>query len=287
MSLTAYYSALKPERTYANVLTTGAGFLFASHWQVNWSLLGATIFGTTFVVMSACAANNYTDRDLDARMPRTKHRGLVTGEINRLRVLALAIVLGLGGFALLAVYVNWLTVLVGVVAYIDYVILYAWSKRHTVHSTLIGTVSGAAPIVAGYTAVLNRFGLTALLLALVMVFWQMVHFYAIAIFRRNDYAAGGLPVWAVVKGVHNTQLWIIFYALLFLISVAGLATVGKAGLVVGLAGGLLAIYWLWLGLRGFGHLHPEKWARGMFGFSLVVLLAFSAILALSPLLKYR
>jgi len=284
MMLQAYYAALKPERTYANVMTTAAGFLFACRWHIDWVLLLATIAGTTLVVMSACAANNCTDRTIDARMPRTKKRATATGDLPVRNVAAVSVVLGLAGLAVLLAYVNWLTVLIGVVAYVDYVVLYAWSKRTSVHSTLIGTISGAAPLVAGYTAVTGRLDTTAFLLALIMIFWQMPHFYSIGIFRHDDYKAGGLPIWPVVKGVRSTQYWILVYTSLYLLSVLGLAVFGSVGLLFAVIMGLLGLYWLFLGIKGFGSLQPQKWARGMFGFSLITLLALSAGVAFAPLL---
>ena len=285
MNLKAYYAALKPERTYANVMTTLAGFLFACKWHISWALLFYTLVGTTLVVMSACAANNCTDRGIDARMPRTKKRATATGELPVRNVAILAFVLGAIGLVVLVKYVNLLTCLLGVVAYVDYLVLYAWSKRTTPHSTLIGTISGAVPLVAGYTAVTGIFDLTAALLGLVMIFWQMPHFYAIAIFRRADYAAADLPVWSVRYGVRSTQYWLLAYTVLYVLAVLALSIFGSGGPLLAIVMGLLGLYWLYLGFRGFAHANPTKWARSMFGFSLITLLALSVILPISPLLS--
>jgi protoheme IX farnesyltransferase len=284
VKLRAYYSVLKPERTYANVMTTGAGFLFASKWHIDWVLLVATLIGTTLIVMSACAANNATDRGIDAQMPRTKKRPTVTGEIPVRNVVILSALLGVAGLAILAHSVNWLTVILGAIAYVDYVVLYGWSKRTSIHSTLIGTISGAAPLVAGYTAVTGHFGFTALLLGLIMVFWQMPHFYAIGIFRHDDYKTANLPIWPVKKGVRSTQYWILAYTTLYLLAVVALGVFGSAGAVFTGVLGVLGVYWLWRGLSGFKSLDPAKWARGMFGFSLITLLVLSAGIAAAPLL---
>jgi protoheme IX farnesyltransferase len=235
-------------------------------------------------VLSACGVNNYTDRGIDARMPRTKKRATVTGGISARSLLALSAVLGITGFATLAVLTNWLTFLIGVIAYVDYVALYGWSKRHSIHSTLIGTISGAAPITAGYTAVIGRFDLTALLLFLVMVFWQMPHFYAIGIFREADYRAANLPIWTVRKGVRSTQIWILVYTALCLLSVVALGIWGSAGLLFASVAGLFGLYWLTLGIKGFSSADPSKWSRSMFGFSLLTLLVLSAGITLAPLL---
>lgn len=280
----AYYAALKPERTYANVMTTGAGFLLACKWHIDWALLLATLAGTTLVVMSACAANNCTDRGIDARMPRTKKRATATGVLPVRNVAIVSVLFGVIGFVVLALWVNWLTVLLGLIGYIDYVVLYAWSKRTTPHSTLIGTVSGAVPLVAGYAAVTGRLDTTALLLGLIMVFWQMVHFYAIGIFRRKDYAAADIPVWPVRYGVRSAQRWMLAYTALYLLAVLALAALGSGGMVFGAVVVGLGMYWFFLGMKGFRALQPEKWARGMFGFSLITLLVLSAAVAAAPLL---
>jgi heme o synthase len=284
VSLRLYYSALKPERTYANVMTMAAGLLFASEWDIGWLFFIVVLIGMAAVVMSACGLNNVIDRGIDAQMPRTQKRPTVTGALPARNLAILAIVLGVIGAAVLVALTNWVTVLLGVIAYFDYIVLYGWSKRHSIHSTLIGTICGAAPIVAGYTAVTGRFDLTALLLFLVMVFWQMPHFYAIAIFREKDYAAANLPVWSVAKGVRSTQHWMIFYTILYVLAVVALGVVGAAGAVFTGVVGVLGVYWLWRGLHGFKTAEPVKWARGMFGFSLIVLLVQSAVLALAPLL---
>jgi len=279
-----YYNALKPERTYANVMTTAAGFLFACRWHIDWLLLIYTLLGTTLIVMSACAANNVIDRKLDAKMPRTKKRATVTGEVSAQKLAFTSIIFGLVGFAILAVHVNWLTTLLGAIGYFDYVILYGWTKRTTPLSTLVGTVSGAMPLVAGYTAVTNSFDFTAILLGLIMVFWQMVHFYSIAIFRQKDYAAGNVPVWSVKYGVRNTQQWMLIFTFVYLLVVLRFIQFEMPGWIFSVVVAGLGLYWSYLGVKGFKSEKPEKWAKGMFGYSLVNLLVFSIALALSPLL---
>lgn len=282
-TLQKYYRALKPERTYANVMTTAAGFLYASDWRhIDWSLLIATLGGMTLIVLSACGVNNWTDRALDLQMPRTKKRATATGKVPARNLFLLAATLGVAGFTALSLWVSSLVVLLGVIGYVDYVALYGWTKRHTIHSTLVGTISGAVPLVAGYVAVAGSFDGTALQLGLIMVFWQMVHFYAIGIFRRDDYAAGNLPIWPVKKGIRNTQYWIIGYTMLFELAVFMLAFMG-GGVIFGVVVGASSMYWLARGLQGFDAKDPAKWARGMFGLSFVTLLTLCAALALHSL----
>ncbi|CAN5366969.1 heme o synthase [soil metagenome] len=280
--LSLYYAVIKPERTLANVMTTAAGFLLASAGAIDGVRLVATIAGTSLIVASACAVNNATDRSVDSKMPRTQHRALVTKDVSLGSVVLLALVFGIAGFVLLISYVNRLTAIVGAIGYIDYVLLYAWAKRHTVQSTLVGTISGAAPIVAGYVAVTNHFDATAVLLGLAMVFWQMAHFFAIAVYREKDYRAARLPVFAVIRGSALTKRQIMLYIVLFAASLPLLVVVGDLSTIVLIVLLPLTIRWLWLGFSPA--LTDMQWGRQMFGSSLVVLLLFCGLLAFGTVL---
>lgn len=284
MKLRAYYDTTKPERTLANVMTTGAGFVLASRWHINWLLLAMTLLGTTLIIMSACAANNVLDRGIDARMPRTRKRPTVTGDLPARNVTWLSVALGVAGFAVLSVWTNWLVVVLGLIGYVDYVVLYGWTKRTTVHSTLVGTISGAVPIMAGYSAVTGRLDATVWLLALAMVCWQMPHFYAIGIFRHDDYKAANLPIWPVRKGVRSTQKWLVVYTTLYALAVLALGVFGKVGVTATLLIVAAALYWLWRGTLGSRGMEPVQWARSMFGLSFVTLLVLCGGVALPPLL---
>ncbi len=270
----------KPERTLANVITASAGFFLASNGHFDWWLLLATLAGTTLVIASACVANNYLDRGIDSRMPRTKHRALVQHKVDPRATLVYSGALGLVGFGILWRYVNLPVVILGAIAYVDYVVLYAYSKRHTVHSTLIGTVSGAMSLVAGYVAVTGRIDTEALVLFLILALWQMPHFYAISIFRARDYAAANIPTMAVVAGNRSTKRWIMGYTLAFVGASGLLYVLGYAGSIYLLAVVLLGAYWLWVEFRGLGAGDDVAWARRVFKTSLFVLLIQSFAMAL-------
>lgn len=148
-----YYSLTKPGVLYGNVLTAVAGFLLASaHFkQFDGWLFVATIFGTTLVIAAACVLNNYLDRDIDSVMQRTKTRAIASGQIPGQHAIIMSAVLGIVGISTLILWVNWLVVAIGVAGFITYVWLYgALSKRKSIHGTLVGSISGAAPILAGY-----------------------------------------------------------------------------------------------------------------------------------------
>ena len=216
--LKAYYQLTKPGIIYGNLITAAAGFFLASAGRINLWLLILTLLGTSLVIASACVFNNYFDREIDAQMSRTKNRGLVKGTISTQNALMFATALGIIGFGVLIVYVNLTTVIVGLIGFFDYVIFYTFSKKLTVWATLIGSVAGATPIVAGYTAVTNRFDLSALILFLILTAWQMPHFYAIATYRMDDYANAKIPVLPVKAGILATKIQILLFIVGFVIA---------------------------------------------------------------------
>jgi heme o synthase len=167
----------------------------------------------------------------------------------------------------------------GVVAMVDYLLLYAVAKRRSVYGTIVGSVAGALPITAGYTAVTGSFDVGALLLFLILALWQMPHFYAIAMFRLRDYRAADIPVLPAVDGLRAAKTQIVVYVVAFYAVVALLAALGYVGWVYLAVMTILSAMWLAKGLQGFRANDDERWARKMFGFSLIVLLAFSFLIA--------
>lgn len=275
-----YYELTKPGIIYGNLLTAVGGFLFASQGVIDLWLLLVVSAGTALVIGSACVVNNFLDRKLDARMARTKKRALADGSISSRAALAFAALLGLLGFLVLVFGTNATTVVVGIVGYVDYLVLYSFTKRRSTLGTLVGSIAGATAVTAGYTAVTGQFDGGALILFLIMAIWQMPHFYAIATFRRGDYAAAGLPVLPVKKSVVSVKRRIVAYIVLYLAVVSSLTIFGYAGYTYLIVVLLLGLNWLRLGMRGFQAKDDVAWARQMFKFSLVVLLGFSLLISL-------
>jgi protoheme IX farnesyltransferase len=173
---------------------------------------------------------------------------------------------------------------IGLVAYVDYIVLYGITKRSTVYGTLVGSVSGAAPIVAGYCAVTGRIDSGAIILFLILAIWQMPHFYAIAMYRIKDYKAAKLPVLPVKSGTRITKIHILIYIVAFIIATSLLRFYGYTGniyLVVILIAGIV---WLAKGISGFKTIKDQIWAHKMFHYSLVVLLIFSLLISVNNLI---
>jgi protoheme IX farnesyltransferase len=282
--LRTYYLLAKPGIIRGNLLTASAGFVVASGRHIDLLLLVETLAGIGLVIASACVINNYLDRGIDKVMARTRQRALVTGAISPRRALIMAAVLGLAGFTILAVHTNWLTVAVGLVGFVDYVVLYGLSKRRSWTGTLVGSISGAAPVVGGYTAVAGRFDAGALILFLILTCWQMPHFYAIALRRLDDYRAADIPVLPAVRGTKATKTQVVTYMAGFLAAVVALWLAGYSGVFYAVTMGALGIGWLVIGLSGWQAQDTKRWATRVFLYSLILLPAFLVAVLVDVLL---
>lgn len=278
-----YYYLTKPGIIYSNAMTAAAGYLFGSNLSVDWVTFLALLSGNALIIASSCVLNNYIDRGIDAKMQRTKKRALVNGTIKTKPALIYASILALAGFGILTL-TNHLTFIIGLIAMFSYVVVYGIAKRKTIHGTLVGTIPGAASLVAGYTAAGHSLDTTAALLFVIMLAWQMAHFYSIATFRFDDYKAANIPVWPVKKGMKSTKLQIIIYAFVFIIANLLMSLLGYTGFIYLVVMSALGLLWLWKGINGFSIPDDKKWARSMFGFSLIVLLVFSAALSINDIL---
>lgn len=283
-----YYRLAKPGIVYGNLLTTLAAYLYISRWDLVtpaiWINFLATMIGLGLVIASACVFNNYIDRDIDKKMKRTKNRALATGAIPNEKALLFGSILWLIGITLLVAFVNFLTAFVALVGFVVYVFAYTFSKRVTRWSTEIGSVSGAAPIVVGYTAFAGHFDWIALILFLILVFWQMPHFFAISIFRTEDYALANLPVLPLKKGTRETKILTLVYMIAFALAVFALTWFHFAGYWYLVIVELASLIWYWHASRGFWAENEAAWARRLFFLSLTVLVIFCVMLSVAAIL---
>ena len=237
------------------------------------------VLGLALVIGSACVFNNYTDRGIDATMKRTAKRALVSGTISGPHALVYGAILGVLGVLLLAFGTNLLTAVIALAGHLMYIGPYGYFKRRSVHGTLVGSLPGAVPPVVGYCAVTGQIDAAAAALFFILIFWQMPHFYAIAMYRLNDYIQADIPVLPAVRGMAETRRQILLYVLAFVLSISLLKVFGYAGysFLTGAAG--LGIAWLVIGLK---KLPDELWGREMFRFSLIVITALSTLFAVGP-----
>jgi protoheme IX farnesyltransferase len=161
-----------------------------------------------------------------------------------------------------------------------YVAVYTPAKRLTSHSTLIGAVAGAIPPVAGYAAGAHAIDATALLLCVILACWQMAHFFAIGIYRADDYRNAGLPILPTLKPVRAIQHRMLFYTALFVASVILLGFLQSVSIIYWLLMGSVSIGWLFLSEYGYFARDTRLWAKRTFLYSLIVLLLLILSLAL-------
>jgi protoheme IX farnesyltransferase len=213
-----YFELTKPKVVYLIVFTAVVGMLLATPGLPPLSALLAGTAGIGLAASSAAAINHLLDQRIDAVMLRTKDRPLPQGELTEARVLIFALALGMLSMLILVAFVNVLTAVLTFISLIGYAIVYtAWLKRATPQNIVIGGAAGAAPPVLGWTAVTGQVSPDALLLFLIIFVWTPPHFWALAIFRKADYAAVDIPMLPVTHGVNFTRWHIFFYTILLVI----------------------------------------------------------------------
>ena len=271
----------KPGIIFGNVITAAGGFILASKAQVDPWLFLATLIGLSLLIASACVFNNYIDRNIDKMMERTKNRALARGVISLQKAIIFAVFLGLFGVLVLMLYINLLTTIIALAGFFIYVVLYSLSKHRSSYATAIGSISGGIPPIVGYCAVVNRFDMGAFLLFMIVALWQMPHFFAIAMYRLDDYAAASIPVLPAKRGVYITKVHMLFYIMAFLIPVCMLTLWGYTGYAYLIVVGLLGLIWLFLCIKGFKNTNDRLFGRQMFRFSLVVIMMLCIMICIS------
>jgi protoheme IX farnesyltransferase len=276
----AYLQLIKPGIIMGNGITAAGGFALASKGSLDLGLFFFTLVGLSLIIASACAFNNYIDRDADKKMARTQNRPLARGDLSFREALFFASVLGIAGALLLTYFVNLTAALLALIGFAVYVFFYSHLKYRTVHGTLIGSIAGAVPPAVGYCAVTHLFDGGAFLLFLMIALWQMPHFFAIAIYRLEDYAAAQVPVLPLVRGMRATKVQMVLYVIAFVLSSAMLSLCGYAGTLYLVMTLLLGGAWLFLSFQGFKAENDTLWGRKMFLFSLINVTALCAAMFL-------
>lgn len=280
MPIKSYLSLTKPGIIFGNMVTAVAGFALASQGQFHSGLLIETLLGLSLIIASACVINNYQDRAVDEKMMRTKNRPLVTGAVPVRSALCFAVLLAALGMATLLFYTSFLTLAIALFGYLVYIVPYKFWKYRSYYGTVVGSLAGGVPPAVGYCAVCNRLDLAAGLIFLAVVLWQMPHFFAIAMYRIEDYAAAGLPVLPLVKGAGVTKVQMLVYICAFLCVEILLTLFGYTGYAFLGVASALGIIWIWLSLQGFRKNSDDKlWARKMFFYSLISITCLSATIS--------
>jgi protoheme IX farnesyltransferase len=225
-----YLELTKPRILVMVLVTTTLGFLLGSGNHASFALLLLTLLGVGGATGGAAVLNNYLERDLDAKMARTRNRALPAGLIEPLRALNLGVGLVLAGVLLLAMAVNLLAGFLVLLAAFLYVLVYTPLKRVTWWNTTFGAVPGAIPPMAGWAAASGHVGPGAWALFAILFAWQHPHFFAIAWMFRDDYRAGGFKMLPVIEpsGQRTVRLSVGFSLVLIAVSVVP-TLIGMAG----------------------------------------------------------
>lgn len=274
-----YISVVKPGIIMGNLITLIAGFALGTGENFQPLLLLSTLTGMGLIMASGCVVNNYIDRDIDRLMERTKNRVSVTGEISPAAMLFYALGLLIVGVVILYYLTNALTLLMAILGFVFYVVIYSlWLKRKNGLGTIMGGISGAMPPVVGYVAASNRIDIGMLILFLILFFWQLPHFYAIAIYRGSDYKNAAIPVLPLRRGVAYTRMMMVIYIIAFSISVVLPSLFGYMGYVYFGFALAMSLIWLAVGIFSFNHEQVNAWARKMFLLSIVAIMLISVMM---------
>jgi len=209
-----YWALTKPRVTQLAVFCAVIGMFLASDGMPDWRLLVAATVGIWLLAGAAFAVNCLAEREIDARMARTARRPMAMGEITVMQTVVFAAVIGGAGMWVLYSLVNPLTMWLTFVTFVGYAIIYTMIlKPATPQNIVIGGLSGAMPPALGWAAVANDVPMQAWLLVLIIFVWTPPHFWALAMYRRDDYAKSGLPMLPVTHGMQFTQFHVWLYSI--------------------------------------------------------------------------
>jgi heme o synthase len=268
-----YIEITKPGINKSNLFATFAGYWTAVAFSsFAFMHLLFTLLGTALIIAGGCTLNNFYDRGIDSLMERTHTRALVEGRIKPIVALWYGMVLAALGVILLAICVNLLSAMLGVVGFFVYVVIYTmWLKRTSTLNTVVGSISGAIPPMIGWTAVTGSLDLSAWALFLILFMWQPPHFFALAMRKVEEYRAAGIPMLPVIKGFGKTKQQIGLFTILLLPSSFLLFYTGAANwfyLTMAIIFGGIYIVFATMGLYTQD---DERWAKQMFVYSLIYL----------------
>jgi protoheme IX farnesyltransferase len=274
----SFYSLTKPRVVSLIVFTAVIGMFLATPGMVPLRLLLAATIGIAFVAGAAAAVNCLVEQGIDAVMQRTRWRPLVRGDLSALQTLVFAGVLGGAGLWILYRFVNELTMALTAATFVGYAIVYTLVlKPATPQNIVIGGASGAMPPVLGWAAVTGEVTTEAMLLFLIIFAWTPPHFWALALYRTDDYAKAGVPMLPVTHGKPYTRLQVLLYTLI-------LFAVSLLPYVIRMSGAIYLVCALLLGGIFIGYAlrilfaYTDQMAQKTFRYSILYLAALFAAL---------
>ncbi|GGY81277.1 heme o synthase [Pseudoduganella plicata] len=274
-----YWALTKPRVTQLAVFCAVIGMFLATDGMPDWRVVLAATIGIWLLAGAAFAVNCLAEREIDARMARTARRPMALGDITVGQTVVFSAVIGGIGMWVLYTLVNPLTMWLTFVTFVGYAVIYTMIlKPATPQNIVIGGLSGAMPPALGWAAVANEVPMQAWLLVLIIFLWTPPHFWALALYRRDDYARSGLPMLPVTHGMPFTQFHVFLYSIALAATTLLPFAVRMSGLIYLVSAIVLDAIFLWYGWRIYKH-YTDLVARKAFTFSIVYLsLLFVALL---------
>jgi len=274
-----YWALTKPRVTQLAVFCAVIGMFLATDGFPGWHVLIAGTVGIWLLAGAAFAVNCLVEAEIDARMARTARRATAMGELSRPQTILFSTVIGGLGMLVLYTQVNPLTMWLTFVTFVGYAVIYTMIlKPATPQNIVIGGLAGAMPPALGWAAVANDVPMQAWLLVLIIFVWTPPHFWALAMYRRDDYARSGLPMLPVTHGMAYTGLQVWLYAIALAVTTLLPFVVQMSGLIYLAAAIVLNFFFLRHSWRVHKH-YSDLIARKAFTYSIVYLsLLFVALL---------
>ena len=246
----AYLELTKPRIVFLVILTGVPALLFAAHGMPRPEVFWGTLVGTALAAGSAACFNHYFDRDIDGLMRRTAARPLPAGVLPPSHAVGLGFLLAALSWITLTATSNVLAAVLGLISIFYYAIVYTvWLKRRTPQNIVIGGAAGASAPLIAWAAVTGHVGLAAVLMASIVFLWTPPHFWALALYRREDYAQAGIPMLPVTHGEPETRRQIVLYTLILVPVTLALAPLGVAGPVYWVPAAVLGGAFLYYAFR--------------------------------------
>lgn len=278
-----YIALLKPRVMSLVVFTALVGYVLAPG-QLHPLLAFIAILAVAVGAGASGAINMWYDRDIDAVMLRTQKRPIPAGKVSPENALTFGVVLAVGAVVVMGLAVNWVAAALLALTILYYVFFYTmWLKRRTPQNIVVGGAAGAFPPMIGWAASSGNVSIESLVLFAIIFMWTPPHFWALALYRSDDYRNAGIPMLPVISGRRETQRQIVLYSLV--VAPLGVAPwlLGFAGLAYAVVAGALGLAFL-AGAVLIWFDDSERHCRQMFGFSILYLFAIFAMLMVDRLI---
>ena len=275
----SFFIMCKPRVTALIVFTAMIGMFLATPGMVPLDLLVAATVGIALASGAAAAFNCLIEQKIDALMARTRARPLPTGQVGSIQTAIFATVVGSVGLGILYWYINPLTMWLTFATFIGYAVIYTiFLKPATPLNIVIGGASGAMPPVLGWAAVTNTIAPEALILFLIIFAWTPPHFWALALYRRSEYAKSGLPMLPITHGEEFTRLHILLYTVILVTVTLMPCATGMSGWIYLVSALALDGVFLWYAVQIY-RAYSDDLAKRAFRYSILYLmLLFAALL---------